>query len=89
MLTIISNFRLSVEEVVELVQTKVINPAPVGWLVKVRITREEWRSEKCPYKHDEELALTELPTMIVHNTMKRVSGRKAFNIDNIIVMLED
>jgi len=75
--------------VVELVQTKVINPAPLGWLVKVRITKEEWQSRKCPYKRDKEFKLTELPTMIVHNTMKRISGRKAFNMDNIIIILED
>jgi hypothetical protein len=59
-------------------------------LVKIGVgSPEEWKDERNPFKTDTRLKLTSIPTLISWNTMKRVSGYQAFQVENILVMLED
>jgi len=75
------------EDVIDFLKLKA---RPQGWFLKVRVgTVEEWRNPKNPYKVDHKLEVTTLPTLMVWNTMKRISGPQAFQILNILTILQD
>jgi len=75
------------ESVVEFLTIK---REPRGWLLKVGIgTAFEWKDERKPFKTDPRLKITSVPTLLAWNTMKRISGFQAFQVENILVMLED
>jgi len=75
------------EDVVDLLKPQC---QPTGWLIHVGVgSLEEWKEHNNPFKKDPRLRILKLPTLFAWNTLKKVSGRHALKIPNIMVMLDD
>ena len=63
---------------------------PKGWLLKIGVGDPmEWKNPQNPFRTDHRIKLTSIPTFMAWNTMKRISGSQCFQVENILVMLED
>jgi len=61
-----------------------------GHMLKIHVgNRRTWMNPRNPWRRDPKFKITSLPTMMVCNTFKRLNGKRVFDMEAIISLLQD